>query len=1848
MNSCATLQAQLLDHLYGLLDDGSDRALREHLASCADCQAARVAVEAQRRLLAAAAKAEFPGVTFQPPQTVATTADSLRSVVLLNRARAFPKWAGWAAAAGILLVVGLAGGWSWLHLLDLRQSAESAQAAQQQFQQETDRLDRAREDEERQNRTRIAALQFEIAKLIQRRKRQRLRVRVTGPETIQAGSRNHFLVHTENLADEPVPAKVDVKLYEAKAGADDVPAGQPIFEKEGLRSRQGTCPVVLPPDLPQKPGKHYYLKVVARRTDNGARVGIKPVDLRLIAPLYLTHLATDKPMYQPGQVASFRSLTLERFSLKAVDKPLILTYRVTDPRGAEVYRVRGENRLTHPDPKVAAVRGVGVGSYSIPPSAPGGVYTLSVSVAARGDAGRPSLLQEQQRKFIVNRYRKPRLNKELEFTRKSYGPGQQVVAACRVSRVEGGKPLAGRKVAATVTVDGQTVNRVGKVVQGPSSGITLTTDSRGAVEVRFRLPARIKVGEASLAVRFTDGISHETLVRSIPIVLDRLEVEFFPEGGDLVASVPSRVYFQVRTPAGKPAELKGHIVDSQGKRVARVETLHDDHHPGANQGMGVFVLAKPDPGQTYQLKIDSPGGIRGTFRLPKVVTDGVGLRIPGVVAGRIPVTLHNGKEGRKLLVGAYCRGRLLDHTTLTVKAFEEAHVTLQPQAGVGGVYRVTVFEELDDGKALKPLAERLIFHQPPHRLDVSVRTDKKHYTPGEKVRLTLSADNEKKQPAPAVMMVAVVDKSVLTLADEKTARSMPTQFFLMTEVRSPEELEHADFLLTDNPLAARALDLLLGTQGWRRFAEQQDPRAFQKKQKKDAERLLVMSGRKPLLKGMAAQPEAAPGDKFALQLAKKQGKVNKVQATNTQSANTYWNVRNRLQTSVFGAEKQTARANARADDYARTARTIWLSVLGVLLGLAGIGVLVIGAVRLSRHEGGAMPLAYYATGLGGLVLCVGVVSWAIYLHDNDPRQEQMAKTSTPEAGRFQVQRGNEGFPQGAKGMPRFGGGMGAPGARDEAEMAPPGGARMMKKAAPAGPAKPQPAPPVEAKQQFKGPAMGGPGNSPPLKALRPAVRPRDPAKHVAPILPPPNLKQVPGGVPAVQPFVVREYAHRHRPGPKNTRTDFAETLYWHPVLVLPDGRGEVAFDLCDSVTTFQVLAFAHTADGRLGAAKTDLESRLPFSLHPAAPLEVTANDTLTIPLAVRNATDTARAVKITVETHGLKLLGKGDRQLRVEGETGVRELFRFRPTITRGEARLVFTGVCEPFARDRVEVRIRVVPDGFPVSKAHSGLLEKVARHRVKLPADCFPETLTMQVQVFPSTLADLQKGLEGLLREPHGCFEQTSTSNYPNVLILDYLQANKQTNPDVVRRARQLLDDGYRKLTQFECQPPGKAKRGYEWFGGAVPPHEALTAYGLLQFRDMARVYPVDKDMLKRTRQFLMDQKDGKGGFLRNQKALDGFGAAPPHITNAYIVWSLTESGKDDDVDKELAGLARQAKTSTDPYFLALVANSLLNRGKGAEARPLLGALAKAQDKDGHLDGKETSITRSGGRDLQIETTALAVLAWLKANRPDYTLNLNRAIKWVGGQRGGYGGFGSTQSTILALKALIAYTREHQRTAAPGQLILYVNGKKVGRRHFPKGVQEVLRVSVPRPREVLRPGQENRVRVVITGKNQFPYTLGWSYRVKTPGSGKACPVQLSTRLDRTEVKEADRVRLTIEVANRTGKGQGMAVAVVGLPAGLKVPEDLKQLTGYVRLRDNAPKAEGNNLYISAFEIRGRELVLYWRDLAPAEKIRVNLDLVGWVPGKYRGPASRAYLYYNADKKHWREPLAVNVAPRDD
>src|SRR5262249_28366190 len=157
---------------------------------------------------------------------------------------------------------------------------------------------------------------------------------------------------------------------------------------------------------------------------------------------------------------------------------------------------------------------------------------------------------------------------------------------------------------------------------------------------------------------------------------------------------------------------------------------------------------------------------------------------------------------------------------------------------------------------------------------------------------------------------------------------------------------------------------------------------------------------------------------------------------------------------------------------------------------------------------------------------------------------------------------------------------------------------------------------------------------------------------------------------------------------------------------------------------------------------------------------------------------------------------------------------------------------------------------------------------------------------------------------------------------------------------------------------------------------------------------------------------------------ALDSFGGAPADTTNAYIVWALSESGEKG-LDQEIAAIKASAMSSQDSYIVALAANILHAAGDQTGARQLMDKLAKSQDTAGNVKGAVTSITRSGGDALAIETTALSVLAWMR--EPSYAPNVEKGLRWIV-ESNKSGRFGSTQSTILALRAIVAYDNAHAR----------------------------------------------------------------------------------------------------------------------------------------------------------------------------------------------------------------------------
>ena len=283
-------------------------------------------------------------------------------------------------------------------------------------------------------------------------------------------------------------------------------------------------------------------------------------------------------------------------------------------------------------------------------------------------------------------------------------------------------------------------------------------------------------------------------------------VRFYPEGGELAADLENRVYFTARDKAGRPMDLQGRIVDASGMAVALVETQRD--------GRGVFRL-RPARNRQYRLEIVEPKGITQQPKLPAVATE---QRVvlsagTGVFAASRPLefNVRAAKDGIPLVAVAACRGVVVAQQPLVtdVSGGGANPVSLTVPDEVSGVVRLTLFDY--SSSPPEPIAERLVYRRPARRLDLRANNLKKSYLPGEKVELALAVVDEQQRKAAATL------GALATETREALSPSLPADLLLLGDIDDPQNLEDADFLLAQDAPAEAALDLVLGTHGWRRF-----------------------------------------------------------------------------------------------------------------------------------------------------------------------------------------------------------------------------------------------------------------------------------------------------------------------------------------------------------------------------------------------------------------------------------------------------------------------------------------------------------------------------------------------------------------------------------------------------------------------------------------------------------------------------------------------------------------------------------------------------------------------------------------------------------------------------------------------------------------------------------------------------------------------------------------------------------------------------------------------------------------------------------------------------------------------
>lgn len=464
----------------------------------------------------------------------------------------------------------------------------------------------------------------------------------------------------------------------------------------------------------------------------------------------------------------------------------------------------------------------------------------------------------------------------------------------------------------------------------------------------------------------------------------------------------------------------------------------------------------------------------------------------------------------------------------------------------------------------------------------------------------------------------------------------------------------------------------------------------------------------------------------------------------------------------------------------------------------------------------------------------------------------------------------------------------------------------------------------------------------------------------------------------------------------------------------------------------------------------------------------------------------------------------------------------------------------------------------------------------------------------------------------------------FPNILILDYLKRTGGGSPGARMKAEQLVSMGYQRLLTFET--PGG---GFDWFG--MPPAKTvLTAYGLMELHDMARVAPVDPALIDRARLLLVSRQSGDGSWPVDEGLHTWSGLAGPLAATAYVTWALAHAGgAPEAVERGLGYLEGRVGDGSDAYVLALAANAFAAaRPRGETVRHLLDLLDRRQRQEGSASSwatGERTLTRGGGSAASDETTALAAQAFLRAGYR--TEVAERALTYLVRRRGGSGAWSTTQATILALQALVAAS-EGVTERGSGTIQVRVNGRDAATVRLTEQNENVAQQI---DLTTFAAGGKAEVSFEPHGRLHPLYQLVTrAYVPHRPAPPVPPTVAIRVAYDRTELRQNDVMTARVTVRSNARQPLSMLIVDLGLAPGFAPePESLEALVAR-RVADR-------------YEVTPRQLILYLRDLPPGGEVQFPVRLRARFPVRAKAPPALVYEYYNPENRQSTGAVGVRV-----
>ncbi|XP_075207729.1 alpha-2-macroglobulin-like [Anomaloglossus baeobatrachus] len=717
--------------------------------------------------------------------------------------------------------------------------------------------------------------------------------------------------------------------------------------------------------------------------------------------------------------------------------------------------------------------------------------------------------------------------------------------------------------------------------------------------------------------------------------------------------------------------------------------------------------------------------------------------------------------------------------------------------------------------------------------------------------------------------------------------------------------------------------------------------------------------------------------------------------------------------------------------------------------------------------------------------------------------------------------------------------------------------------------------------------------------------------------------------------------------PEKVRAYFPETWIWELVALGDSGRSEIHQKAPDTITDWNAGAICLGPNGFGLSPSSSLRVFQPFFVDLTLPYSVIRGESFTLKASVFNYLKQCIKVRTTLQTTeeleetpcadcehsscicadesktfywNLKASKLGDVNITVKTEAlDTKEFCGNEIPVVPKQGRT-----------DTIVKTVLVQPGGVLEEKSHSSLIcikeedqSKVEEISLNIPDNILEDSARAHITVLGDLMGTAMQNLDRLLAMPYGCGEQNMVLFAPNIFILQYLEKTHQLNNEIQSKAKKFMESGYQRQLTYKRDDGSysafgkRDKEGNTW----------LTGFVVKSFSKARPYIFIDESHLNHSFSWLKKIQQDTGCFRSVGRLFNNAmkGGVEDEISlSAYITIAILEanvSRQDPLLSNALSCLMKASVNVSNVYTQALLAYTFSLSGETELRESFMEKLEeKAVRGDGQLHWKRDSAPPSEvsywyrAPSAEVEMTSYVLLAFLSGATPDIG-KASQIVNWLSKQQNAYGGYASTQDTVVALQAMAKYGE--MTFSNKGDVNVAVSSKSgfLEQFHVDKNNRLLLQ------RATLSKVPED---YTVTGTGNGCVFVQAVLRYNVPPPKGPATFSLSVKSSsRRECLEHPVTKFEILInASYTGTREKSNMAVI----------EVKMLSGYIPVKFTIRKLEKDKL-IQRSEIQ-TDLVTLYMDQIGHNPVNLSFTVEQDIEVKDLKPATaKVYDYYETDEQ---------------